>query len=324
MEKTLEKKKIPFLPQIIISGVSALLLIIFVIVSRFLPPVGLTKFLYYYLVPILCFQFCLFGFHVLLNVKSKLKWLGLIGVFGGLLCYALVAALTTDDNRVWIHLLMQFVPLAGEGTSLTIPFTLIFDGALYGLPIWEVAMSGMNVMIIYGTIAYFAIPKKVFGLEIKRYGMARYLIALFIVPLIALVAIAILIWLGLLLLNTLLGGTSSTSTSSSRSTSTSPSSSTQDAPVTEEREDTRINKKIILEGARSVVADNNSDPHYLTDIDSGNKMQVYNYHLSTGYLEDENRNIYYFNNSREYDNFKVTKMYRYKDESDYDADRRVR
>lgn len=322
MEKTLEKKKIPFLPQIIISGVSALLLIVFVIVARFLPPVGVVRYLYYYLVPILCFQFCLFGFHILLNVKSKLKWLGLIGVFGGLICYALVASLTTDDNRILIHLLMQLAPITGDGTSLTIPFTLIFDGSLYGLPIWEVAMAGMNVMIIYGTIAYFAIPKKLFGLEIKRYGLARYLIALFIVPLIALVAIVVVIWLGLLLLGTLLGGSSSTSTTSSRSTST--SSSTQETSTSDEKEDTRINKKIILEGARSVVADNNSDPHYLTDIDSGNKMQVYNYHLSTGYLEDENRNIYYFNNSREYDNFKVTKMYRYRDESDYDADRRVK
>lgn len=323
MEKTLEKKKIPFLPQIIISGVSALLLIVFVIVAKFLPPVGGVRYLYYYLVPILCFQFCLFGFHVLLNVKSKLKWLGLIGVFGGLLCYAIVASLATDDNRILIHLLMQLAPITGDGTTLTIPFTLIFDGSLYALPIWEVAMAGMNVMIIYGTIVYFAIPKKLFGLEIKRYGLARYLIALFIVPLIALIALAVVLWLALLLLNMLLGGASSSSSSSS-SRSTSTTSSSQEPSTADEKEDTRINKKIILEGARSVVADNNRDPHYLTDIDSGNKMQVFNYHLSTGYLEDENRNIYYFNNSREYDNFKVTKMYRYRDESDYDADRRVK
>ena len=72
-----------------------------------------------------------------------------------------------DDGSMLPSIVMPFMPVFNfDGIS-----QMITNGQS-----WSHLFAFMNATLIYGIIAYFAIPKKL----LKRYGNARYFVSLFI------------------------------------------------------------------------------------------------------------------------------------------------
>ena len=86
--------------------------------------------------------------------------------------------------------------------------------------------------------------------------------------------------------------------------------------------DDRNYKTVVLEGVRHGKLNDTSTATYITDTQTGREYRVYNYHRNTGYFEDENSNIYYFNQYRDFDNVEYTGKFRSYSQSEWEADKR--
>lgn len=84
--------------------------------------------------------------------------------------------------------------------------------------------------------------------------------------------------------------------------------------------DNRNYKTVVLEGVRHGKLNDTSTATYITDTQTGREYRIYHYHKNTGYFEDENSNIYYFNESRDFDNVAYSGKYRRYEQSEWDAD----
>lgn len=107
---------------------------------------------------------------------------------------------------------------------------------------------------------------------------------------------------------------------SSASSSVASATPSQEKP--KEPIDDRNYKTVVLESVRHGKLNDTSTATYITDTQTGREYRVYNYHKNTGYFEDENSNIYYFNQYRDFDNVEYTGKYRLYNQSEWDADKR--
>jgi hypothetical protein len=105
-----------------------------------------------------------------------------------------------------------------------------------------------------------------------------------------------------------------------RAATTATQSVTEDKP--KEPIDDRIYKTAVLEGVRHGKLNDTAMATYITDTQTDREYRIYHYHRNTGYFEDENSNIYYFNDSREFDNVEYTGKYRPNSQSEWEADNR--
>jgi hypothetical protein len=86
--------------------------------------------------------------------------------------------------------------------------------------------------------------------------------------------------------------------------------------------DDRIYKTVVLESVRHGKLNDTATATYITDTQTDREYRIYRYHKNTGYFEDENSNIYYFNDSRDFDNIEYTGKYRPYSQSEWEADNR--
>ncbi len=86
--------------------------------------------------------------------------------------------------------------------------------------------------------------------------------------------------------------------------------------------DDRNYKTVVLEGVRHGKLNDTATATYITDTQTGREYRIYHYHKNTGYFEDENSNIYYFNEFRDLDNVEYMGKYRRYNQSEWDADNR--
>jgi len=86
--------------------------------------------------------------------------------------------------------------------------------------------------------------------------------------------------------------------------------------------DDRNYKTVVLESVRHGKLNDTSTATYIIDTQTGREYRVYNYHKNTGYFEDENSNVYYFNQYRDLDNVEYTGKYRRRTQSEWEADNR--
>lgn len=271
-----------------------------------------TSLIFYYLIPIISFQFWLFSFQIIKNETNKKKWFSLFLIPVGILFFAIMSQHVTTEDRFFVNIIGQFIPLVmDDGSmlpSIVMPFMPIFDferirqTAIDGES-WSHLYVFMNATLIYGIIAYFAIPKKL----LKRYGNARYFVSLFISPILTLILLVALLCLALLIMEKFLGGSSSSSASTSSTNNVSDN-------------DTRLYKSSPLDLESEGRFDDEDLPHYFIG-GSGKEYSVYNYHKTTGYFEDENGNIYYKTMNNE---FVKTGLHREYGESEYEADERAK
>ncbi len=270
-----------------------------------------TSLIFYYLIPIISFQFWLFSFQIIKNETNKKKWFSLFLIPVGILFFAIMSQHVTTEDRFFVNIIGQFIPLVMDDGSMlpliVMPFMPIFDferirqTAIDGES-WSHLYVFMNATLIYGIIAYFAIPKKL----LKRYGNARYFVSLFISPILTLILLVALLCLALWIIGKFLGGSSS-------SASTSSTNNVSD-------NDTRLYKSSPLDLESEGRFDDEDLPHYFIG-GSGKEYSVYNYHKTTGYFEDENGNIYYKTMNNE---FVKTGLHREYGESEYEADERAK
>lgn len=271
-----------------------------------------TSLIFYYLIPIISFQFWLFSFQIIKNETNKKKWFSLFLIPVGILFFAIMSQHVTTEDRFFVNIIGQFIPLVmDDGSmlpSIVMPFMPVFnfDGISQMITngqSWSHLFAFMNATLIYGIIAYFAIPKKL----LKRYGNARYFVSLFISPILTLILLVALLCLALLIMEKFLGGSSSSSASTSSTNNVS-------------NNDTRLYKSSPLDLESEGRFDDEDLPHYFIG-GSGKEYSVYNYHKTTGYFEDENGNIYYktMNNG-----FVKTGLHREYGESEYEADERAK
>ena len=101
-------------------------------------------------------------------------------------------------------------------------------------------------------------------------------------------------------------------------TAASQEEKSEDKP--QEPVDNRNYKTVVLEGVRHGKLNDTSTATYITDTQTGREYRIYHYHKNTGYFEDENSNIYYFNESRDFDNVAYSGKYRRYEQSEWDAD----
>ena len=271
-----------------------------------------TSLIFYYLIPIISFQFWLFSFQIIKNETNKKKWFSLFLIPVGILFFAIMSQHVTTEDRFFVNIIGQFIPLVmDDGSmlpSIVMPFMPIFDferirqTAIDGES-WSHLYVFMNATLIYGIIAYFAIPKKL----LKRYGNARYFVSLFISPILTLILLVALLCLALLIMEKFLGGSSSSSASTTSTYNVS-------------NNDTRLYKSSPLDLESEGRFDDEDLPHYFIG-GSGKEYSVYNYHKNTGYFEDENGNIYYKTMNNE---FVKTGLHREYGESEYEADERAK
>mgnify|MGYP000019440713 FL=1 len=271
-----------------------------------------TSLIFYYLIPIISFQFWLFSFQIIKNETNKKKWFSLFLIPVGILFFAIMSQHVTTEDRFFVNIIGQFIPLVmDDGSmlpSIVMPFMPIFDferirqTAIDGES-WSHLYVFMNATLIYGIIAYFAIPKKL----LKRYGNARYFVSLFISPILTLILLVALLCLALLIMEKFLGGSSSSSASTTSTNNVS-------------NNDTRLYKSSPLDLESEGRFDDEDLPHYFIG-GSGKEYSVYNYHKNTGYFEDENGNIYYKTMNNE---FVKTGLHREYGESEYEADERAK
>lgn len=229
----------------------------------------------------------------------------------GILFFAIMSQHVTTEDRFFVNIIGQFIPLVmDDGSmlpSIVMPFMPVFnfDGIsqiITNGQSWSHLFAFMNATLIYGIIAYFAIPKKL----LKRYGNARYFVSLFISPILTLILLVALLCLALWIIGKFLGGSSS-------SASTSSTNNVSD-------NDTRLYKSSPLDLESEGRFDDEDLPHYFIG-GSGKEYNVYNYHKNTGYFEDENGNIYYKTMNNE---FVKTGLHREYGESEYEADERAK
>lgn len=276
------------------------------------PVYGVTaSLIFYYLIPIISFQFWLFSFQIIKNETNKKKWFSLFLIPVGILFFAIMSQHVTTEDRFFVNIIGQFIPLVmDDGSmlpSIVMPFMPVFnfDGInqiIINGNSWSHLFAFMNATLIYGIIAYFALPKKL----LKRYGNARYFVSLFISPLLTLILLVALLSLALwIVIKFFLGGNSSTSTVSTNDVS---------------NNDTRLYKSSPLDLESEGRFDDEDLPHYFIG-GSGKEYSIYNYHKTTGYFEDENGNIYYKTMSNE---FVKTGLHREYGESEYEADERAK
>lgn len=270
-----------------------------------------TSLIFYYLIPIISFQFWLFSFQIIKNETNKKKWFSLFLIPVGILFFAIMSQHVTTEDRFFVNIIGQFIPLVmDDGSmlpSIVMPFMPVFnfDGIsqiITNGQSWSHLFAFMNATLIYGIIAYFAIPKKL----LKRYGNARYFVSLFISPILTLILLVALLCLALWIIGKFLGGSSS-------SASTSSTNNVSD-------NDTRLYKSSPLDLESEGRFDDEDLPHYFIG-GSGKEYNVYNYHKNTGYFEDENGNIYYKTMNNE---FVKTGLHREYGESEYEADERAK
>lgn len=271
-----------------------------------------TSLIFYYLIPIISFQFWLFSFQIIKNETNKKKWFSLFLIPVGILFFAIMSQHVTTEDRFFVNIIGQFIPLVmDDGSmlpSIVMPFMPVFnfDGIsqiITNGQSWSHLFAFMNATLIYGIIAYFAIPKKL----LKRYGNARYFVSLFISPILTLILLVVLLCLALLIMEKFLGGSSSSSASTSSTNNVSDN-------------DTRLYKSSPLDLESEGRFDDEDLPHYFIG-GSGKEYSVYNYHKNTGYFEDENGNIYYKTMNNE---FVKTGLHREYGESEFDADERAK
>ena len=270
-----------------------------------------TSLIFYYLIPIISFQFWLFSFQIIKNETNKKKWFSLFLIPVGILFFAIMSQHVTTEDRFFVNIIGQFIPLVmDDGSmlpSIVMPFMPVFnfDGIsqiITNGQSWSHLFAFMNATLIYGIIAYFAIPKKL----LKRYGNARYFVSLFISPILTLILLVALLCLAFCVVSKFfLGGNSSTSTSSTNNVFDN---------------DTRLYKSSPLDLESEGRFDDEDLPHYFIG-GSGKEYSVYNYHKTTGYFEDENGNIYYKTMNNE---FVKTGLHREYGESEYEADERAK
>ena len=270
-----------------------------------------TSLIFYYLIPIISFQFWLFSFQIIKNETNKKKWFSLFLMPVGILFFAIMSQHVTTEDRFFVNIIGQFIPLVmDDGSvlpSIVMPFMPVFnfDGIsqiITNGQSWSHLFAFMNATLIYGIIAYFVIPKKL----LKRYGNARYFVSLFISPILTLILLVALLCLALWIIGKFLGGSSS-------SASTSSTNNVSD-------NDTRLYKSSPLDLESEGRFDDEDLPHYFIG-GSGKEYNVYNYHKNTGYFEDENGNIYYKTMNNE---FVKTGLHREYGESEYEADERAK
>lgn len=270
-----------------------------------------TSLIFCYLIPIISFQFWLFSFQIIKNETNKNKWFSLFLIPVGILFFAIMSQHVTIEDRFFVNIIGQFIPLVmDDGSmlpSIVMPFMPVFnfDGInqiIIDGNSWSHLFAFMNATLIYGIIAYFAIPKKL----LKRYGNARYFVSLFISPILTLILLVALLCLALWIIGKFLGGSSS-------SASTSSTNNVSD-------NDTRLYKSSPLDLESEGRFDDEDLPHYFIG-GSGKEYNVYNYHKNTGYFEDENGNIYYKTMNNE---FVKTGLHREYGESEYEADERAK
>lgn len=271
-----------------------------------------TSLIFYYLIPIISFQFWLFSFQIIKNETNKKKWFSLFLIPVGILFFAIMSQHITTEDRFFVNIIGQFIPLVmDDGSmlpSIVMPFMPVFnfDGIsqiITNGQSWSHLFAFMNATLIYGIIAYFAIPKKL----LKRYGNARYFVSLFICPILTLILLVALLCLALLIMEKFLGGSSSSSASTLSTNNVSDN-------------DTRLYKSSPLDLESEGRFDDEDLPHYFIG-GSGKEYSVYNYHKTTGYFEDENGNIYYKTMNNE---FVKTGLHREYGESEYEADERAK
>lgn len=276
------------------------------------PVYGVTaSLIFYYLIPIISFQFWLFSFQIIKNETNKKKWFSLFLIPVGILFFAIMSQHVTTEDRFFVNIIGQFIPLVmDDGSmlpSIVMPFMPVFnfDGInqiIINGNSWSHLFAFMNATLIYGIIAYFALPKKL----LKRYGNARYFVSLFISPLLTLILLVALLSLALWIVSKFfLGGNSSTSTVSTNDVF---------------NNDTRLYKSSPLDLESEGRFDDEDLPHYFIG-GSGKEYSIYNYHKTTGYFEDENGNIYYKTMNNE---FVKTGLHREYGESEYEADERAK
>lgn len=272
-----------------------------------------TSLIFYYLIPIISFQFWLFSFQIIKNETNKKKWFSLFLIPVGILFFAIMSQHVTTEDRFFVNIIGQFIPLlmGNNGNMLpTIVMPLMpifnFEGIRQTVidgESWNHLYAFMNATLIYGIIAYFAIPKKL----LKRYGNARYFVSLFINPILTLILLVALLCLALWIIGKFLGGSSSSSASTTSTNNVS-------------NNDTRLYKSSPLDLESEGRFDDDNLPHYFIG-GSGKEYSVYNYHKNTGYFEDENGNIYYKTMNNE---FVKTGLHREYGESEFDADERAK
>ena len=271
-----------------------------------------TSLIFYYHIPIISFQFWLFSFQIIKNETNKKKWFSLFLIPVGILFFAIMSQHVTTEDRFFVNIIGQFIPLVmDDGSmlpSIVMPFMPVFnfDGISQMITngqSWSHLFAFMNATLIYGIIAYFAIPKKL----LKRYGNARYFVSLFISPILTLILLVALLCLALWIIGKFLGGSSSSSASTSSTNNVSDN-------------DTRLYKSSPLDLESEGRFDDEDLPHYFIG-GSGKEYSVYNYHKTTGYFEDENGNIYYKTMNNE---FVKTGLHREYGESEYEADERAK
>lgn len=235
-----------------------------------------TSLIFYYLIPIISFQFWLFSFQIIKNETNKKKWFSLFLIPVGILFFAIMSQHVTTEDRFFVNIIGQFIPLVmDDGSmlpSIVMPFMPVFnfDGIsqiITNGQSWSHLFAFMNATLIYGIIVYFAIPKKL----LKRYGNARYFVSLFISPILTLILLVALLCLALWIIGKFLGGSSSSASASSTNN------------VSDN--DTRLYKSSPLDLESEGRFDDEDLPHYFIG-GSGKEYSVYNYHKTTGYFED--------------------------------------
>ena len=121
-----------------------------------------TSLIFYYLIPIISFQFWLFSFQIIKNETNKKKWFSLFLIPVGILFFAIMSQHVTTEDRFFVNIIGQFIPLVmDDGSmlpSIVMPFMPVFnfDGISQMITngqSWSHLFAFMNATIIYGIIA---------------------------------------------------------------------------------------------------------------------------------------------------------------------------
>lgn len=309
-EKAERKLKIyPF----VLAGISLIVTLMFTFV-RWSGDETVAK-IKFFLFSAVCYQWVLFGIHILRNVKGGLRYLGILAILFAPIGYAMLAVKNTDETRFFVNTIICLVPYNGNKFMLGYLIDTIF-GSVAAYATWEYYAAGMAISVWFGTLVYFLVPSKgKLSGALGKDGWVRYFACAFMTALVGVVLVAIVVALVIMIIVGLFGTSSSTSSSHSSGSSGSAGDSSGSDEATEE--DDRFNKTIVLGDLRSVGINGDT----VTDLNSGREYRIYNYHSNTGYFEDENRNVYYHSSNGE---VIVTGEHRGYSESEYEADNRIR
>lgn len=258
----------------------------------------------YFLLPVICFQFIPFGVYLLRNVKGKLKYLGIASIVFAFLSCAIVMTVVSCENRFFVNLIAPLIPFDGDDFCWATLFEILLGEPIISTT-FHFYQGGLAFTFWFGTAVFFLFPKKaltkILKREVDKNSNIRYAAAVFVAPLIVVIAIILTIALFFWLIGKITVGAVENAGSSSTT------------------EDTRNYKTVQMEGVKRVSF--TADGRFLRDEETGREYAVYNFHRTSGYLEDENGNIYYFDEfEKDGDNFYYSGKHRAYGQTEYQAD----